>query len=202
MNIANEQTTSQFTHLFEQVRDYLTHQKDLLSLNTVQVLTRLFSMLLLWTVLLLVGSLVILFASFALAYWLGNLLGNNVLGFVIIAGVLLLSACIFYLNRRTWVFTPIMGFMVSLLASYLTPPTEETVVLEKERLTQKIEEEQHEIKETTNTLMNPVHTARNRWESAANLLQNGWNIYRGLQLGLSAVAAIRRVFGLGRKRVK
>jgi len=202
MNIANEQTTSQFTHLFEQVRDYLTHQKDLLSLNTVQVLTRLFSMLLLWTVLLLVGSLVILFASFALAYWLGNLLGNNVLGFVIIAGVLLLSACIFYLNRRTWVFTPIMGFMVSLLASYLTPPTEEAVVLEKERLTQKIEEEQHEIKETTNTLMNPVHTARNRWESAANLLQNGWNIYRGLQLGLSAVAAIRRVFGLGRKRVK
>jgi len=202
MNITNEQTTSQFTHLFEQVRDYLTHQKDLLSLNTVQVLTRLFSMLLLWTVLLLVGSLVILFASFALAYWLGNLLGNNVLGFVIIAGVLLLSACIFYLNRRTWVFTPIMGFMVSLLASYLTPPTEEAVVLEKERLTQKIEEEQHEIKETTNTLMNPVHTARNRWESAANLLQNGWNIYRGLQLGLSAVAAIRRVFGLGRKRVK
>lgn len=202
MNIANEQTTSQFTHLFEQVRDYLTHQKDLLSLNTVQVLTRLFSMLLLWTVLLLVGSLVILFASFALAYWLGNLLGNNVLGFVIIAGVLLLSACIFYLNRRAWVFTPIMGFMVSLLASYLTPPTEEAVVLEKERLTQKIEEEQHEIKETTNTLMNPVHTARNRWESAANLLQNGWNIYRGLQLGLSAVAAIRRVFGLGRKRVK
>lgn len=202
MNIANEQTTSQFTHLIEQVRDYLTHQKDLLSLNTVQVLTRLFSMLLLWTVLLLVGSLVILFASFALAYWLGNLLGNNVLGFVIIAGVLLLSACIFYLNRRTWVFTPIMGFMVSLLASYLTPPTEEAVVLEKERLTQKIEEEQHEIKETTNTLMNPVHTARNRWESAANLLQNGWNIYRGLQLGLSAVAAIRRVFGLGRKRVK
>ena len=202
MNIANEQTTSQFTHLFEQVRDYLTHQKDLLSLNTVQVLTRLFSMLLLWTVLLLVGSLVILFASFALAYWLGNLLGNNVLGFVIIAGVLLLSACIFYLNRRAWVFTPIMGFMVSLLASYLTPPTEEAVVLEKERLTQKIEKEQHEIKETTNTLMNPVHTARNRWESAANLLQNGWNIYRGLQLGLSAVAAIRRVFGLGRKRVK
>lgn len=202
MNIANEQTTSQFTHLFEQVRDYLTHQKDLLSLNTVQVLTRLFSMILLWTVLLLVGSLVILFASFALAYWLGNLLGNNVLGFVIIAGVLLLSACIFYLNRRAWVFTPIMGFMVSLLASYLTPPTEEAVVLEKERLTQKIEEEQHEIKETTNTLMNPVHTARNRWESAANLLQNGWNIYRGLQLGLSAVAAIRRVFGLGRKRVK
>ena len=202
MNIANEQTTSQFTHLFEQVRDYLTHQKDLLSLNTVQVLTRLFSMLLMWTVLLLVGSLVILFASFALAYWLGNLLGNNVLGFVIIAGVLLLSACIFYLNRRTWVFTPIMGFMVSLLASYLTPPTEEAVVLEKERLTQKIEEEQHEIKETTNTLMNPVQTARNRWESAANLLQNGWNIYRGLQLGLSAVAAIRRVFGRGRKRVK
>lgn len=202
MNIANEQTTSQFTHLIEQVRDYLIHQKDLLSLNTVQVLTRLFSMILLWIVLLLVGSLVILFASFALAYWLGNLLDSNVLGFVIIAGVLLLSACIFYLNRRAWIVTPMAGFMISLLASYLTPPTEETVALEKERLTQEIEEEQHEIKETANNLMNPVQTAQNRWESAANLLQNGWNIYRGLQLGLSAVAAIRRVFGLGRKRVK
>jgi len=202
MNIADEQTTSQFTRLFEQVRDYLTMQKDLLSLNSVQVLTRLLSMILLWTVLLLVGSLVILFASFAIAYWLGNLLESEVLGFIIVAGVLLLSACIFYLNRRAWVFAPITGFMVSLLASFLTPPTEEAINLEKERLTQKIEENQQEIKDTANTLLNPMQTARNRWESAAHLLYNGWNIYRGLQLGLSAVAAIRRVFGRGRKRLK
>ena len=200
MGLTNEQTTSQFTHLFQQVKDHLTLQKELLSLNSAQVLTRLFSAILLWTVLLLVGSMVLLFAGFALAYWLGTLLNNEVLGFAIVAGGLLLVSFIFYVNRKAWVVVPTTQFIVSLLASALTQPTEEGLAQEKERVTQKLEENQNEIKETANRLMAPIPAARNRWESAANLLQNGWNIYRGLQMGLSAIAAIRSVFGLGRKR--
>ena len=200
MGLTNEQTTSQFTHLFQQVKDHLTLQKELLSLNSAQVLTRLFSAILLWTVLLLVGSMVLLFAGFALAYWLGTLLNNEVLGFAIVAGGLLLVSFIFYVNRKAWVVVPTTQFIVSLLASALTQPTEEGLAQEKERVTQKLEENQNEIKETANRLMAPMPAARNRWESAANLLQNGWNIYRGLQMGLSAIAAIRSVFGLGRKR--
>lgn len=200
MGLTNEQTTSQFTHLFQQVKDHLTLQKELLSLNSAQVLTRLFSAILLWTVLLLVGSMVLLFAGFALAYWLGTLLNNEVLGFAIVAGGLLLVSFIFYVNRKAWVVVPTAQFIVSLLASALTQPTEEGLAQEKERVTQKLEENQNEIKETANRLMAPIPAARNRWESAANLLQNGWNIYRGLQMGLSAIAAIRSVFGLGRKR--
>ena len=200
MGLTNEQTTLQFTHLFQQVKDHLTLQKELLSLNSAQVLTRLFSAILLWTVLLLVGSMVLLFAGFALAYWLGTLLNNEVLGFAIVAGGLLLVSFIFYVNRKAWVVVPTTKFIVSLLASALTQPTEEGLAQEKERVTQKLEENQNEIKETANRLMAPMPAARNRWESAANLLQNGWNIYRGLQMGLSAIAAIRSVFGLGRKR--
>ena len=144
--------------------------------------------------------MVLLFAGFALAYWLGTLLNNEVLGFAIVAGGLLLVSFIFYVNRKAWVVVPTAQFIVSLLASALTQPTEEGLAQEKERVTQKLEENQNEIKETANRLMAPIPAARNRWESAANLLQNGWNIYRGLQMGLSAVAAIRSVFGLGRKR--
>ena len=81
MTFSNEQTTSRMSQLFEQARRYLTLQKDYLSLNSVEILTRLFSAIALAAILILVGFLVILFGSFALAYWIGGMLGSHILGF-------------------------------------------------------------------------------------------------------------------------
>ena len=173
MNFTNEQTTARMTDLFEQARRYLRLQKDYLSLHGVEVLTRLFSAIALAAILILVGFLVVLFGSFALAYWLGELLGSHILGFTIIAGVLLLCTLLVYANRKAWIVLPTTRFMVSLLTPQITIPTQEGITLEKER----------------------VHD-----QLATNLLQNGLTVYRALQLGLSAVAAARTVFGLGKLR--
>jgi hypothetical protein len=202
MTFSNEQTTSRMSQLFEQARRYLTLQKDYLSLNSVEILTRLFSAIALAAILILVGFLVILFGSFALAYWIGDMLGSHILGFVIIAGVLLASALLVYANRRAWIIMPTTRFMVGLLASKLTHPTEEAIAIEKEHLRQQLDDNQGEMKETANTLLAPLPEARNKWESASNLLQNGWTIFRGFQIALSAIEAARRVFGLGKKKKK
>ncbi len=201
MGIANEQTTSQITHLIELLRDYFALQKDSWSLQGAQVLTRLFSAIILWAILILVGFMVLMFGGFALAFWFGNMLGSNLLGFAIITGCFLLLACIVYFNRTAWIIQPTTRFMISLLGPTVTIPTEDGINLEKERLNQKINEQQEQMKSTASTILAPIPEARNRWESASNLLMNGWNIYRGLQLGLSTVAAIRGIFG-GRKRRK
>lgn len=200
MTITNEQTTNRMSQLFEQAQRYLSLQKDYLSLNSVEVLTRLFSAIALAAILILAGFMVTLFGSFAIAYWLGDLLGSHILGFAIIAGVLLLCALIVYANRKAWIILPTTRFMVDLLASKLASPTTEGIAIEKEHLRQQLNENQGNIRETANTLLSPLPDARTRWESASNLFQNGMTIFRGLQIGLSAIEAARRVFGGGRRK--
>lgn len=200
MGITNEQTTVRMSQLFEQARRYLTLQKDYLSLNGVEVLTRLFSTIALAAIFILVGFLVILFGSFALAYWIGSLLDNQILGFAIIAGVLLLCALLVWANRQTWIIIPTTKFMVSLLSTQVVYPTQEGIAVEKEHLRQQIAENQEDIKDSANEIFAPLPQARNRWESANNLFQSGMNIFRGIQIGLSVIAAARSVFGMGRRR--
>jgi len=200
MGITNEQTTVRMSQLFEQARRYLTLQKDYLSLHGVEVLTRLFSTIALAAILILVGFLVILFGSFALAYWIGSLLNNQILGFAIIAGVLLLCALLVWANRQAWIIIPTTRFMVNLLSTHVVYPTQEGIAVEKEHLRQQIVENQDDIKDSASEIFAPLPQARNRWESANNLFQSGMNIFRGIQIGLSAIAAARSVFGMGRRR--
>ena len=77
MLFANEQMTSQMGALLEEGRQYWNLQKKYLGLHTAEVLTRLLSRIALVLILILVGSLVLLFGSFALAFWLGALLDST-----------------------------------------------------------------------------------------------------------------------------
>ena len=200
MTIANEQTTSRMSQLLEQARQYFTLQKNYLSLHGVEILTRLFSAIALAAILILVGFLVILFGSFALAYWIGELLDSQILGFVIIAGVLLLIAMLIWANRMAWIVMPTVRFMIGLLATEVAQPTLEGVVAEKKRLEEQLTDSQSEMKDNAHQLLAPEPEARDRWDYAINLFHNGLTIFRGVQLGLSFIEATRRIFGLGRKR--
>lgn len=197
---ANEKTTAQIGQLFDEAKRYWELQKQHLSLNSVEILTRLFSTLVLVLILILVGSLVLLFGSFALAYWLGELLDSMLLGFGIIACILLLLALMVYANRRSWIVRPTTQFMVSLLASSLAVPTQDGITIEKAHLRQQMDENLRDLKESANTLLAPLPAAKNRWDNASFWFQNGMNLYRGIQLGASAIVALRSIFKFGRKR--
>ena len=200
MTITNEQTTSRMSQLLEQARQYFTLQKNYLSLHGVEILTRLFSAIALAAILILVGFLVILFGSFSLAYWIGELLDSHVLGFAIIAVVLLLAAILIWANRMAWIVMPTVHFMIGLLATEVVQPTLEGVVAEKKRLEEQLADSQSEMKDNAHQLLAPQPEARDRWDYAMNLFHNGLTIFRGVQLGLSFVEATRRIFGLGRRR--
>lgn len=188
------------SQLIEQARQYFTLQKNYLSLHGVEILTRLFSAIALAAILILVGFLVILFGSFALAYWIGELLDSQILGFVIIAALLLLTAVLVWANRMAWIVMPTVHFMIGLLATEVVQPTLEGVVAEKKRLEEQLADSQLEMKDNAHQLLVPQPEARNRWEYAINLFHNGLTIFRGVQLGLSFIEATRRIFGLGKKR--
>lgn len=196
------QTTEQMTNLFSEARNYLDLQRRNLSLETTEVLTRLLTGIALWGIIILVGAIILLFASFALAYLLGNWLGNEVWGFAIIAGVLLIITLLIYVNRTAWIAIPVGKFMISLFASKLQGQSREAVALEKAHVQDKLDESQAQMRNTANALFTPEPESKNRWERASRLVSNGVDIYRAVQYGLSAIAAISTVFGLGlgRKR--
>lgn len=202
MGITNEQTTAQMCQLFEQARRYFTLQKDYLSLHGVEMLTRLFTAITLTAILILMGFLVILFGCFALAYWLGDLLDSTILGFAIIAGVLLLAALVVWGKRKAWIVLPTTRFMIGLLGSTVVYPTQEGIAVEKEHLRNQLNENEDAIKETANSIFSPVPEARSRWETVSNLFQNGLTIFQGMQFGMSTIQAARRVFNLGGKKRK
>ena len=61
------------------------------------------------------GSIVLLFLTFALAYYLGDVLGSLSLGFGLISAFILLLTVIFYLNRNRMVIQPMARFMTKLI---------------------------------------------------------------------------------------
>ena len=200
MLFTSQQTTEQMTRLFQEGRSYWQLQKQYLSLHSAEILSQLFSKVALWAILILVGFVVLLFASFALAIWIGGLLDSQMAGFAIIAALLSIGALLVYVNRVSWIVVPTTRFMVKLLASNLRAPTREAIDIEKQHLRQQLTQNQDEMRSTASNLLTPLPEARNKWENATNLLQNGVSVFRGIQIGLSVIAAARSLFKIGKRK--
>lgn len=112
---SNNKNIESIGQLFLEVKKYLELQKEYVKLDAAEKLTITLSTILIVAVLLLLGSIVLLFLTFALAYYLGNVLGSLPIGFSIIAAFVLLLAAIFYLNRNRMVIQPLARFMTKLI---------------------------------------------------------------------------------------
>lgn len=100
--------------LFLELKKYLELQKRFVMLDAAEKLTVLLSAVAIGAVALILASMLLLFATFALAYYIGDLLHSLPLGFALIAmflGVLLLF---FYINRNKFVIQPLARLMASL----------------------------------------------------------------------------------------
>ena len=104
--------TEQLAHLFEQVKIYLNLRLDYLKLNVAEYLIKFFSGLALFMVLFSFIFFVLVFGSFAFAFWYGAKTGNQWLGFLIVAGFYLLVALILYLLRRPLIVRPFSRMII------------------------------------------------------------------------------------------
>ncbi len=78
--------------------------------------------------------------------------------------------------------------------------TLEAIRLEKRRIAAERDAAVERMKESAQELLSPAPDTHNRWDLALNLFQNGVTIFKGVQLGVSVVAAIRSLLGSGRRR--
>ena len=112
---SNSKNIESIGKLLLEFKKYLELQKEFVKLDATEKMTVILSAILIVTVLLLLGSIVLLFLTFALAYYLGDVLGSLSLGFGLISAFILLLTVIFYLNRNRMVIQPLARFMTKLI---------------------------------------------------------------------------------------
>lgn len=199
----SEENTNQMQQLLEEGKEYLSLQKRYWGLQTAEMLTKLLTAIAVWAIIILAGTIVLLFASFALAFWIGKLLDSSVAGFAIMAGITALLIVIVYVNRKTLITAAIARFVVNLTAPPAANETyaqsAELTAAERVRTGTELAHRRTQIRQSAQAILEPTAKARNKWESASNLFHNGMAVFRGIQLGVSAIAAIRMVLG-GKKK--
>jgi hypothetical protein len=98
--------------LFEQVKVYFNLRVGYLRLYIAEYLIKFFSSLVLWMVIFLFLFFVLVFGSFAFAYWFGELTGHWSIGFLIIAGFYLLLAALIFALRRPLIIRPFTQLVI------------------------------------------------------------------------------------------
>lgn len=110
----NSSYTSLFGRLIQEVRRYLTLQKEYVMMDTADKLTVILSTVAIAIICLTLGAMALFFITFALAYWIGAVIENLPLGFLSIAILHLALLTLFYYNRNRWIIQPLARIIVRL----------------------------------------------------------------------------------------
>lgn len=94
--------------------DHVDKRISLLKLHLVEELSRFTAGFAVKLGILYLLFFVFMFLSLAAAFFLGDLLGSNGLGFTLVAGFYLLMAVIFWLSRRIWVEKPVIQAFIKI----------------------------------------------------------------------------------------
>jgi len=105
--------SSQIKQLIDEIKVYVNLRISYLRVNVAEFLIRFFSGLVLWMVIFLFLFFVLVFGSFAFAYWFGELTGKMSLGFLIIAGFYILLAVLIFAFRRPLIVRPFTKMIIN-----------------------------------------------------------------------------------------
>ena len=108
----NQSLSDLFNHLLEQVKKYVNLRVGYLRLSVAEYLIRFFSSIVLWLVIFLFLFFVLVFGSFAFAYWFGEFTGYWSLGFLIISGFYVLMATLMFAFRRFLIIKPFTRLII------------------------------------------------------------------------------------------
>lgn len=111
---SNDKNVETIGQLVEVLKHYVGLQTEYLKLDVVDKVVRLLTALTMTVVLLGLLVVALIYLSFALAFGLGEYVGN-VGGFCIVAGIYLIVLLMFVAFRHQWIERPLVKFLASIL---------------------------------------------------------------------------------------
>jgi hypothetical protein len=103
---------SKVDSLLLHAKEYVEERIRLVTLEIHDKVTRTLSGIVMSVIISLLSIFVILFFSFALAWWIGRELEGIYIGFLVVGGFYLLVAILIYVNRDKWIATPVMNIFI------------------------------------------------------------------------------------------
>ncbi|MES2240047.1 MAG: hypothetical protein V4497_07280 [Bacteroidota bacterium] len=101
--------------LYEKAKDYAEINIELAKLNAVDKTADMVSSLLARLLVIMVVAIFVLFLSIAFSLYLGELLGKEYLGFLVVSGAYLILAIILHYNRDKIIKAPLTNVVIAKL---------------------------------------------------------------------------------------
>jgi len=111
----NSHIADNVSEVIDSARKYIDANIDLLKLTLLERLSKVVSLIISTTLVLLVASLFVLFFSFAAAIFFGHLLHSLESGFLIVSGIYLLLILLFWRLRKKLVINPVIRSLNEIL---------------------------------------------------------------------------------------
>ena len=102
--------------LVSDVKEYAEERMNLIMLNVQEKTAKAIAGTASFLILIVLGVFTLAFLSFALAWFLGQVLHQPYLGFLIVAGVYILIAVLLWSNRVKWIGFPVMNAFLKNIA--------------------------------------------------------------------------------------
>lgn len=112
-----EKYTDNFRKLLQEIKHYISLQKEYALMDTADKLTVILSTVAIAAVCFVLCAMILFFLTFALAYWIGDLTGSLSLGFICVSVFLALILLIAFANRNAWIIQPLARMMVRLFVN-------------------------------------------------------------------------------------
>ena len=109
--------TKNFQLLFDEVKKYIELQREYIKLELIEKLTVVFSKLIIFILIFLLGIVVLFYLTMSLAYLLEPLVGGLTVSYLIVAGIVALLILLIYLYRKPLIITPLVNFFANLFTN-------------------------------------------------------------------------------------
>lgn len=111
----DSQTTQNLTQLLDEVKTYVKLEKEYLTLDLVEKLSKLFSAIVLGFILMCLGIVVLFYLSFTFIYLISPFVGGLTVAYALMTVILLALLFLIYRNREKWILLPITQFVATIL---------------------------------------------------------------------------------------
>ena len=114
--LSSDKNVETIAQLIEVLKHYLGLQTEYLKLDVIDKVVRLLKAATLAIVFILIIIAVVMYFSFATAFWLSGFVGMTT-AFLIVGGIHLLIFILFVIFRKPWIEKPLVHFLAGLLLS-------------------------------------------------------------------------------------
>ena len=114
--LSSDKNVETIAQLIEVLKHYLGLQTEYLKLDVIDKVVRLMKAATLALIFILIIVAVVMYFSFAIAFWLSSFMGLTK-AFLIVGTIHLLIFILFVIFRKPWIEKPLVHFLASLLLS-------------------------------------------------------------------------------------